>query len=72
VQRPRGRLGEFLRIDPRHLHDLALILCPLRIDFANDVTLEDVRALGFLRPLWGLAFDALYSGSWNDASLRQL
>jgi alkylation response protein AidB-like acyl-CoA dehydrogenase len=25
---------------------------------------EDVRALGFLRPPWGLAFDALYDGSW--------
>lgn len=25
---------------------------------------EDVRALGFLRPPWGLAFDALYEGGW--------
>jgi alkylation response protein AidB-like acyl-CoA dehydrogenase len=25
---------------------------------------EDVRALGFLRPPWGLVFDALYEGSW--------
>jgi alkylation response protein AidB-like acyl-CoA dehydrogenase len=26
--------------------------------------LEDVRALGFLRPPWGLAFDQLFAGSW--------
>jgi alkylation response protein AidB-like acyl-CoA dehydrogenase len=25
---------------------------------------EDVRALGFLRPPWGLAFDALYNSGW--------
>jgi alkylation response protein AidB-like acyl-CoA dehydrogenase len=25
---------------------------------------EDVRALGFLRPPWGLAFDAIYEGGW--------
>ncbi|HVG97591.1 MAG TPA: acyl-CoA dehydrogenase family protein [Chloroflexota bacterium] len=25
---------------------------------------EDVRALGFLRPPWGLAYDRLYDGSW--------
>ena len=25
---------------------------------------EDVRALGFLRPPWGLAFDALYESEW--------
>jgi alkylation response protein AidB-like acyl-CoA dehydrogenase len=25
---------------------------------------EDVRALGFLRPPWGLAFDALYDSGW--------
>jgi alkylation response protein AidB-like acyl-CoA dehydrogenase len=25
---------------------------------------EDVRALGFLRPPWGLAFDALYEAGW--------
>jgi hypothetical protein len=25
---------------------------------------EDVRALGFLRPPWGLAFDALYDWGW--------
>ncbi|MCH8988558.1 MAG: acyl-CoA dehydrogenase family protein [Chloroflexi bacterium] len=27
--------------------------------------LEDVRALGFLRPPWGLAFDQIYQGSWD-------
>ena len=26
---------------------------------------EDVRALGFLRPPWGLAFDALFDLSWQ-------
>ena len=26
---------------------------------------EDVRALGFLRPPWGLAFDALYETGWR-------
>jgi alkylation response protein AidB-like acyl-CoA dehydrogenase len=26
---------------------------------------EDVRALGFLRPPWGLAFDGLYASSLN-------
>jgi alkylation response protein AidB-like acyl-CoA dehydrogenase len=26
---------------------------------------EDVRALGFLRPPWGLAFDAILSSSWS-------
>ena len=26
---------------------------------------EDVRALGFLRPPWGLAFDGLYQASWS-------
>jgi alkylation response protein AidB-like acyl-CoA dehydrogenase len=26
---------------------------------------EDVRALGFLRPPWGLAFDTLYESSWQ-------
>jgi alkylation response protein AidB-like acyl-CoA dehydrogenase len=26
---------------------------------------EDVRALGFLRPPWGLAFDALYEAGWR-------
>jgi hypothetical protein len=25
---------------------------------------EDVRALGFLRPPWSLAFDALYESDW--------
>jgi alkylation response protein AidB-like acyl-CoA dehydrogenase len=28
---------------------------------------EDVRALGFLRPPWGLAFDALYEAGWRLA-----
>ena len=28
---------------------------------------EDVRALGFLRPPWGLAFDALYEAGWRGA-----
>jgi alkylation response protein AidB-like acyl-CoA dehydrogenase len=27
---------------------------------------EDVRALGFLRPPWGLAFDAVYEMGWPD------
>jgi alkylation response protein AidB-like acyl-CoA dehydrogenase len=27
---------------------------------------EDVRALGFLRPPWGLAFDLLFATSWLD------
>jgi alkylation response protein AidB-like acyl-CoA dehydrogenase len=27
---------------------------------------EDVRALGFLRPPWGLAFDGLFDLSWQD------
>jgi alkylation response protein AidB-like acyl-CoA dehydrogenase len=27
---------------------------------------EDVRALGFLRPPWGLAFDVLYDAGWPD------
>ena len=26
--------------------------------------LEDVRALGFLRPPWGFAFDRIFAGSW--------
>jgi alkylation response protein AidB-like acyl-CoA dehydrogenase len=26
---------------------------------------QDVRALGFLRPPWGLAYDRLYDGSWS-------
>jgi alkylation response protein AidB-like acyl-CoA dehydrogenase len=26
---------------------------------------EDVRALGFLRPPWGLAYDNLFAGSWE-------
>jgi alkylation response protein AidB-like acyl-CoA dehydrogenase len=26
---------------------------------------EDVRALGFLRPPWGLAFDSVFAGSWR-------
>ena len=28
---------------------------------------EDVRALGFLRPPWGLAFDNLFTASWGDS-----
>lgn len=27
---------------------------------------EDVRALGFLRPPWGLAYDQLFAASWED------
>ena len=27
---------------------------------------EDVRALGFLRPSWGLAFDRVFEGSWPE------
>lgn len=27
---------------------------------------EDVRALGFLRPPWGLAYDRLFDQSWDD------
>ena len=27
--------------------------------------LEDVRALGFLRPPWGFAFDRIFDGSWH-------
>ncbi|MCA1833450.1 MAG: hypothetical protein LC750_12120 [Actinobacteria bacterium] len=27
---------------------------------------EDVRALGFLRPPWPLAYDALIASSWSD------
>lgn len=27
---------------------------------------EDVRALGFLRPPWGLAFDSLYGSGWSE------
>jgi alkylation response protein AidB-like acyl-CoA dehydrogenase len=29
---------------------------------------EDVRALGFLRPPWGLAYEILYDGSWSPAT----
>jgi alkylation response protein AidB-like acyl-CoA dehydrogenase len=29
--------------------------------------LEDVRALGFLRPPWGLAYDNLFAGSWEQS-----
>jgi hypothetical protein len=29
--------------------------------------LEDVRALGFLRPPWGLAYDNLFQESWAGA-----
>ena len=28
--------------------------------------LEDVRALGFLRPPWGWAFERVFEGSWNS------
>jgi alkylation response protein AidB-like acyl-CoA dehydrogenase len=28
--------------------------------------LEDVRALGFLRPPWGLAFERVFEGSWTS------
>lgn len=27
---------------------------------------EDVRALGFLRPPWGLAYENIYNGSWSS------
>jgi len=30
--------------------------------------LEDVRALGFLRPPWGLAYDSVYALSWETSS----
>jgi len=30
--------------------------------------LEDVRALGFLRPPWGLAIDQIFEGSWPSAA----
>ena len=29
---------------------------------------DDVRALGYLRPPWALAFDQLYQASWQDTS----
>jgi len=29
---------------------------------------EDVRALGFLRPPWGLAYGSLFDLSWGDAA----
>ena len=29
---------------------------------------QDVRALGFLRPPWGLAFDTLYEAGWAGSS----
>ena len=29
---------------------------------------EDVRALGFLRPPWGLAFDALFASGWTEGN----
>ena len=28
--------------------------------------LEDVRALGFLRPPWGLAFDQIFTNAWYE------
>jgi hypothetical protein len=30
--------------------------------------LEDVRALGFLRPPWGLAYENLFKSSWPNPS----
>jgi hypothetical protein len=30
--------------------------------------LQDVRALGFLRPPWGLAYDSLFEASWEQTS----
>lgn len=30
--------------------------------------LEDVRALGFLRPPWGFAFDGIFQGTWNTGN----
>jgi alkylation response protein AidB-like acyl-CoA dehydrogenase len=32
---------------------------------------EDVRALGFLRPPWGLAYDAIFASEWTDFSPEQ-
>ena len=29
---------------------------------------EDVRALGFLRPPWGLAYDRIFQGSWSTGN----
>ena len=29
--------------------------------------LEDVRALGFLRPPWGFAYDLIFDGSWDTS-----
>jgi len=29
---------------------------------------EDVRALGFLRPAWGLAYDRIFQGSWSTGN----
>ena len=34
-------------------------------NFPYGFWLEDVRALGFLRPPWGFAFDRIFQGSWN-------
>ncbi len=31
---------------------------------------EDVRALGFLRPPWGLAFDNLFAATWENSAQR--
>jgi alkylation response protein AidB-like acyl-CoA dehydrogenase len=30
--------------------------------------LEDVRALGFLRPAWGVAYDSVFQGAWHTES----
>ena len=30
--------------------------------------LQDVRALGFLRPPWGLAYDGMFEASWDAAA----
>jgi hypothetical protein len=32
---------------------------------------EDVRALGYLRPPWALAFDQLYKASWQESSVAE-
>jgi alkylation response protein AidB-like acyl-CoA dehydrogenase len=32
---------------------------------------EDVRALGFLRPQWGLAYDGLFASAWTDETPPQ-
>jgi len=32
---------------------------------------EDVRALGYLRPPWALAFDQIYNASWQESSTEE-